>query len=162
MKKGTARTLMIVVGVLFFLAVIGIGSAVWLFTRAVNIASADAKSAERSFEEIRQRFGGVTPILEIRGDEAVISREPPEQTTGDPLTSLRVVAWDDSDGRFTQIDLPFWLLRLKKGPIQFSHQEEVFGRRRLRLTVEQLERYGPTLVLDHQSRRGAHVIVWTE
>jgi hypothetical protein len=162
MKKGTARTLMIIVGVLFLFAILGVGSAVWLFTRAVNVASADAKSAERSFEEIRQKFGGVTPILEVRGDDPVISREPPEQTTGEPLTSLRIVAWDDTDERFTQIDLPFWLLRLKKGPIQFSHQEEVFGRKRLLLTVEQLERYGPTLVLDHQPRRGGHVIVWTE
>jgi hypothetical protein len=162
MKKGTVRTLMIIVGVLFLFAIVGVGSAVWLFMRAVNVASADAKTAERNFDEIRQKFGGVTPVLEIRDDEPTVARQPPEQTTGERLTSLRVVAWDDDDERFTQIDVPFWLLRLKKGPIEFSHREEVFGRQRLRLTVEQLERYGPTLVLDHQPRRGGHVIVWTE
>ena len=162
MKKETARTLMIIVGVLILLAIVGLGSAVWLFTRAVNIGTADAKSAERSFEEIRERFEGVTPVLDVRNDEPSITREPPAQTTGERLTSLRIIAWDGSDERFTRIDLPFWLLRLKKGPIQFSHQEEVFGRQRLRLTVEQLERYGPTLVLDHEGQRGSHVIVWTE
>lgn len=162
MKKGTARTLLIIVGVLILLAVVGLGSAVWLFMRTVNVGQADVASAQRNFDEIRQRFGGVTPLLDIRDEEAVITREPPSVTTGDRLTTLRVMAWDDRDEKFTRIDLPFWLLRLKKGPINIGSHDEIFGRRRLALTVEQLERYGPTLVLDVEPRRGGHVLVWTE
>ena len=162
MKKETARTLMIVAGVVILLAIVGLGSAVWLFKRAVNVADADAKSAEQSFEEVRQRFGGVTPLLELRDDEPTITRQPPEQTTGGRLTSLRIMAWDHDEKRLTHIDLPFFLLRLKKGPIEFANHEKVFGRRPINLTVEQLERYGPTLVLDVQPPRGGHVIVWTE
>jgi hypothetical protein len=32
----------------------------------------------------------------------------------------------------------------------------------LRVTVEDLERHGPGLVLDHQSRHGGRVLAWTE
>jgi hypothetical protein len=32
----------------------------------------------------------------------------------------------------------------------------------LKLTVKDLERYGPSLVLDQRSRGGDRVLVWTE
>jgi hypothetical protein len=33
---------------------------------------------------------------------------------------------------------------------------------KMHLTVEDLERFGPTLILDHQDRKGSHVLVWSE
>jgi hypothetical protein len=37
-----------------------------------------------------------------------------------------------------------------------------FDSERTRLTVEDLERHGAGLVLDHRNARGAQVLVWTE
>jgi hypothetical protein len=162
MKKETARTLMIVVGVLVLLAVLGLGSAVWLFTRSVDIGKADAASARQQFEEIRSRFGGVTPVLEIRHEDPVVTRRPPAQAAGARLTTLRIIAWDDDDDSFARIDLPFWLLRLKSGPIEIASDNVRMSDGDLGVTVEDLERYGPTLILDHEGRGGDRVLIWTE
>ena len=160
MKKQTARTLMLVAGVLILLVILGLGSAVWLFTQAVNVGRADAASAGRRFEEVRERFAGITPVLEVRGRTAVRSRQPPSQGTGGRLSTMRVIHWDADDDSFAQVDVPFWLLRLKSGPIEIM-SEGPMRNAKIDLTVEELERYGSTIVLDHE-HRGSRVLIWTE
>jgi hypothetical protein len=160
MKKQTARTLMIVAGVLILLVVLGLGAAVWLFTRTVNVGKADAASVGRRFEEVREQFAGITPVLEVTGRRASLTRQPPEHGTGTRLTTMRILAWDADDDGYAQIDLPFWLLRLKSGPIEIGTNGPLRDTD-LQLTVDDLERYGPTLLLDHEDRN-SRVLVWTE
>lgn len=161
MKKETARTLTIVVGVLIFLAVMGLASAVWLFTSSINVTQADEQTAAREFDAVRQRFAGITPLLEIRNEDPVLTRQPPPPGTDHPrLTTLRAIHWDPDDDSFARIDLPFWFLRLKSGPIEIFSDNALADD--VHLTVEQLERFGPTLVLDYQGRGGDRLIMWTE
>jgi hypothetical protein len=162
MKKETARTLAIIVGVVILFAIIGLGSALWLFTSSFNRETVDAAGAAQRFEEIRKRFVGITPVLDIRDDEAVVTRRPAAGSQSTRLTTMHVVAWDADDDELVQIDLPFWLLRLKSGPIEIASDHTSVGDNDLGITVEDLERYGPTLVLDHGRRRRGHVLIWTE
>lgn len=162
MKKDTVRTVMLVVGVLFLLAVLGLASAVWLFTRSVNVGTADEADATRSFDEVRSRFAGSEPILRIENETPVVTRRPPSSAPGAALSSLRILAWDPDDGSLARIDVPFWLLRLKSGPIEIVTDQTVLSDSDLGITVEELERFGPTLVLDHEAVGGDRVIVWTQ
>jgi hypothetical protein len=162
MKKETVRTILIVVGILVLLAILGLGSAVWLFMRTFDFEKADTATATQQFESIRGRFEGVTPVLEIMDDEPVVARRPQAQPTGTRLTTMHILAWDPEDDDFVRISLPFWLLRLKSGPIEISSDRRWMGEEDLGITVEELERYGPTLVMDHSGRRGARVMIWTE
>lgn len=161
MKKETVRTLAIVAGVVILLAIVGLGSAVWLFTRSFSRETSDAAGAAQRFDEIRSRFAGVTPVLAIRDDEAIVTRRPAAGAASARLTTLHVAAWDAEDDEFVSIDLPFWLLRLKSGPIEITANRGISSTE-LGITVEDLERYGPTLVLDHGTRRQGHVLIWTE
>jgi hypothetical protein len=160
MKKDTLRTVLIIVGVLILLAIVGLGSAVWLFMRSFDLEQADEPTASQQFDEIRGRFAGVTPVLAIRDERPVVTRRPSNQGTGARLTTLHVLAWDSDDHGLARIDLPFWLLRLKPGPIEISSDR--WDDTELNMTVEELERYGPTLVLDHTGEDGERVIVWTD
>jgi hypothetical protein len=160
MKKETARTLMIIVGLLVLLAVLGLGSALWLFTRSFEAGKADEQTALSEFARIRQRFAGVEPILGMREGDPVILRKPNRAAAPVGLSVLHVIHWDPDDEMFTRIDLPFWLLRLKSGPIEIGSDVGYQGQ--LDLTVEDLERFGPTVVLDHTDRGGDRVLIWTE
>jgi hypothetical protein len=162
MKRETVRTIAIVVGVLILLAIVGLGSAVWLFMRSFDLGKADAATASQQFEQIRSRFAGVTPVLDIRDHDPVLARRAPAQGTGTRLSTLRIIAWDPDDDTFSRIDLPFWLLRLKSGPIEIAARHGRISETELGITVEDLERYGPTLILDHQGEDGERVLVWTE
>jgi hypothetical protein len=160
MKKETARTLMIVVGLLVLLVVLGLASALWLFTQSFEAGRADEATAQAEFARIRQRFAGVEPILDVREGDPVLLRKPNRAAAPVGLSVLHVLHWDPDDESFTRIDLPFWLLRLKSGPIEIGSDVGYQGE--LDLTVEDLERFGPTLVLDHTGAGGDRVLIWTE
>jgi hypothetical protein len=159
MTKNTARAIMIVVGIAILLVIVGLGSAVWLYSQTVARGTADAGKAEATFTEIRGRFAGVKPVLDVRDGEPVLTRKPPEGPPRSRLSTLHVVAWDPDDEGLTRVDLPFWLLRLKSGPIEITSRS---GFENLNLTVEDLERFGPALLMDHVGRGGDRVLVWTE
>lgn len=160
MKKETARALMIVVGLLVLLAVLGLGSALWLFTQSFEAGKADEQTAQAEFTRIRQQFADVEPILGMRDGEPVLVRRPNRAAARVGLSVLHMIHWDPDDESFTRLDLPFWLLRLKSGPIEIGSDVGYQGE--LDLTVEDLERFGPTVVLDHTGTGGDRVLIWTE
>lgn len=162
MKKQTVRTLTIVAGVLILLAVVGVASAVWLFTTSVDIATADEGSATAEFDRVLARFDGVTPVLELRDHEPVVTRRPSQDAARVGLTTLHVLHWDPDDDSFTRVNLPFWFLRLKSGTINIASDNASFSSGDLDLTVEDLERFGPTLLMHHRESDGNRLLIWTD
>lgn len=161
MKKETKRAIVVVIGVLISLAVVGIGLAAILFILATEFTKADQPRADEVWQEIRGRFPGAQPILEVRDHEtAALTREPPANPALRRLESLHIAAWDSDDTSLFRMTLPFWLLRLKSGAITIG--EAVHAAQHLDITVEQLEQFGPSLVLDHEAANGDRVLVWTE
>ena len=61
-----------------------------------------------------------------------------------------------------RVDVPFWLLRLKSGPISFSSYADGFDDRRVKLSVEDIERRGPGIVLDLVEANEGRVLIWAE
>ena len=74
---------------------------------------------------------------------------------------MRVLVYDAHEGRLVHVDLPFWLLRLMPSGALGSFGGD-FSFDSGRLTVEDLERHGPGLVLDARDSRDAQVLIWTE
>jgi hypothetical protein len=62
------------------------------------------------------------------------------------------------------VQIPFWLLRmLPSKNLSLLNDEGIdIDTDRVRLTLDDLERRGPGLVLDTKDRRGSLVLVWTE
>jgi hypothetical protein len=161
MRRSHATILMTVIGVLAFLCIVGVSLGAWFFASVFEHDTADEPAATASFDDIRRRFAGVGPVFSIVGDErAEISREP-STAPGQTLQRLQVMAWDPDDRSMAKVTLPFWILRLKSGPLDLS-QKVMIDHRHVNVTVEQIERYGPTLLVDHQGRGGDRLLVWTE
>jgi hypothetical protein len=159
MKRRKGTVLMIVVGAVVFLGVVTISLGAWFFASVFESTSADERAAAEAFNDIRGRFSGVSPVFFIvDGEDAVVRRQPPDVPAA-PLRTLEIRHWDPDDEGITSVSLPFWVLRLKTGT--FS----VGGRRhpgQLSISSDQIERYGPTLLVDHQGRGGDRLLVWTE
>ena len=162
MKRSHATILMAVIGVLVFLGIVGLSLGVWLFASVFDHDTADKRAATASFDEVRRRFAAVEPVFSITGDErAEIRREPPPAQPGQALERLHVLAWDPDDESLARVTLPFWILRLKTGPLDISGKVMI-NHHHVDVTVEQIERYGPTLLVDHEGRGGDRLLVWTE
>jgi hypothetical protein len=76
--------------------------------------------------------------------------------------ALNVLAFDPDDGRIVRISIPFWLLRMKMRGATVDFNGNKMDLEDLKLTVEDLERFGPTLIVDHRNVHGERVLVWSQ
>lgn len=162
MKRSHATIVMAIVGVLAFLGIVGLSLGAWFFASVFDSETADEPAATLSFEDVRRRFPGQQPVLAILEDrEAVVRREPPALAPARPLERLQLLVWNPEDSGLSRVTLPFWLLRLKAGPLDVASHVSV-NHHRIDITVEQIERYGPALLVDHEAQSGDRLLIWTE
>ncbi len=158
--------LWILLGVFAFLFVLAVGGAAftayWVGSH-MEFVETPAPDAAKSFDEIRAKFPGQRPLIEFQGgDRGTINVNESTTPSSVKLTTLHIVAFDDDEGRMVKVDVPFWLLRLKSGPIAFSSYASGFDDERVRLRVEDIERRGPGIVLDISERSEGRVLIWAE
>jgi hypothetical protein len=111
MRKRTANILLAVFGVGVFICIAVVAAAAWFFASAFETTPADEAVARRSFDEVRARFDGVRPILEVENDDAVVARQPPNQRPSGQLKAVHLRAWKPGN-ELVNVRLPFALLRL--------------------------------------------------
>jgi hypothetical protein len=167
----TKRTwLWVVFGVLICLAIAGValvGGTAYVVSKHVKTELVGKISAEEQFVRQRERFAGQQPLVEVRGDprdqQALVHR-PPEGAHRAELQTMRVLVYDAHAGRLVHVDLPFWLLRLmpsgRLGNVSGAGGDFSFDSGRI--TVDDIERHGPGLILDARDSRDAQVLIWTE
>jgi uncharacterized membrane protein len=161
----------IAVIVIIGLCIIGIiamaAAGIYFVTQQVQITEASPASAERLFDEGRSRFKGAQPLIELDSDGEIVQSHLTEARRARPasdasLEALHILAWDADDEKVVQLEIPFWLLRMKSGPLDVFSETAGLRRADLRLTVRDLEELGPSLLIDHRGRRGDRVLVWTQ
>jgi hypothetical protein len=146
-------------------AVAVVGGTAYFFSRHIRTEAAESDAAAREFDAARQRFAGQQPLIEIRGrDEAIVHRERiPAAMPATKLDTLRVLVYDSDAGKLVHVSIPFWLVRLAPSKnLSFINNGVDFDSDRLRLSVDDLERRGPGLILDHADRRNSQVLIWAE
>lgn len=151
-----------VVGVLALIAVAGVGF--YFVTRHIETAEASPVAAAREFDSVKAGFVGQQPLIELDRDgefvRAHTDRPVPAHTRSPE--DLHLLAFDPSDGRLVRFRIPFWLLRLKTGNATIDLNGNRMDLEDLQLSVEDLERFGPALILDHQAPAGERILVWSK
>jgi hypothetical protein len=153
----------IIVGIL---AAAAIGGTAFFIYRHVNTEFTKTENADQQFKEARARFAGQQPLIEIRkDDEPLLHRDElhASQSTA-KLETLRVLAYDTHEEKLVRVSIPFWLLRLAPSRhMTFLSDSGIdFDSDRVHITLDDLERRGPGLILDQADRRGSQVLVWAE
>ena len=149
----------VVIGI-FAVALIGGGA--YFLHQHVQTRFIGTDTAAEEFARERARFAGQEPLIEVRpGDAPAIHRSPRPGAQGAQLQTLYALAYDADAHKLVRFNIPFWLLRLAP-----SRHVEIFGDADFapdtaRLTLDDLERRGPGLVLD-TTRHGSQVLVWTQ
>jgi hypothetical protein len=151
---------LIAVGILGVITMAAAG--LWFLKSHVDIRPTTIAAATEDFQAIRQRFGDQKPLIELdeRGKFVHANTDRPAGTKR-PET-LHVMAFDPHDEKVFRFELPFWMLRLKSGGTRFDIGRSNVDLARMRITVEDLERYGPILILDQKDTDGSRVLVWSQ
>ena len=144
-----------------FVAMAGIGACVYMVASHFDAKEVTATQAEAEFEAIRARVKDQKPLLEIkRNGQVLVDRLEERAATykGRRPEALRILAWERGEAKRVQITLPMWLLRMK-GTMDLKSSE--VGLEKLNIKIEDLERAGPSLLVDHTDGRH-RLLVWTE
>ena len=165
MKK-RRNWLVVLVAVLVVVVCVGIGAIIattaWV-QQNLTIEESTESAARDEFDQVRNRFPGQAPVLELTDNRSPAYNPARQKVTASrSLERLNVLVWDPRERRLLSFALPFWFLRLKSGPIEFSSYASGLDDRRMNLRVEDIEQYGPGIVLDTTSRDGERVLLWTE
>ena len=151
-----------VIGILGVVAMAGVG--IYYFSQHIDTKTVSPALATRDFDEVKRRFPNQKPLIELddRGRYLRSNTDRETPVNAKSPDAIHVMAFDPHDGRIVQVSIPFWLLRLKMGGTAIDFNGRQMDLEDLRLTVEDLERFGPTLIVDHKSENGDRVLVWSQ
>lgn len=155
---------LILFGVGVLLAVLAVGAAIFGFAwmrEHVDIHDATSAAAETSLDEIRTRFAGRPPLIEVR-DGAVRRNDPPADAARVGLSTVHLVAWDADESKMVRVDLPFWLVRFRGMPIDVDGAEIAIGEAGFTLDADDIERYGTGIIVDAEMDSGERAVIWVE
>ena len=146
---------------LVVLAFVGLAAtgAYFVFRNMENRASAEAE-AVKAIDAVKARFGTRPPLVEIadprRADIRINRPTDPSPTRVD---TVHIMNWKSETGELSRTKAPLWLMRFSSvnilsrlglTPAQF------------RLTVADIERYGPGIIADYAAPGTTRVLVWVE
>jgi hypothetical protein len=145
---------------LILICVALVGTGIYLFSRHIDARHVTRVQADAEFDAIRHQFNDAAPLLEIKNDKVLANRlEERAGTYSGPLpTMLNVLAYDRNESKRVHLSIPLWLLHMKG---KMKLQGEDMGLERLDLSVDDIERAGPALLIDHTDGH-ARLLVWTK
>jgi hypothetical protein len=142
------------------IAVVLIGGAVYVVHDHTSTQFVDAATADAQIDAERARFAGQEPLIELRGVDVPVVHRQPSAARRD-VSVLHVLSYDARTRKLVRMDIPGWLLKFVSahGSIRLANLE-LFNDERDRITLEDIERHGPGLIVDAEAR--SRVLVWTE
>lgn len=143
-------------------AAIGIGIFGVMAYRAVTVERAQPSDALRRFETARSRLPPGLALLTLDDTGNVVQRQEPRPGAPDLIRRLSVLAYHADSQRLISADVPFWFFRIKGPAARYALRDTGFDLDTLGLTPHDLERHGPSVVIDHAKGNGDRLLVWTE
>jgi hypothetical protein len=169
MKCTTRPIVLSVVAGTVIIALTAVGMGFWFFGSYHESSPVSKQSAEAEFSQLRSRFSTQQPLIDMS------LRQPVDMSTvGGPVVPLHIfhtVIFDTRGSqRIVHITVPFWFARLfagRDGEFRWLGQltfldDTEFDSESIHLSLDQLERRGPGLIIDYQHSSGGQFISWVE
>jgi hypothetical protein len=159
MRTWVKRSLIGVAIVMTGFAILAGTTAFYAF-RALDTRTATETESAGEFQAIRTKFGARPPLVEIvTPGRADLKINRSTEVDVRPVTTLHVVTWEADGNRLLKTEVPIWLMRFSS--INVLSQLGVTPDR-FKLTVQDIERYGPGVVIDHNQPGKSRVLIWVD
>ena len=172
-----ARTRRVLLGVAAALVIVGLAVlsiGVWWASSLYQSEQADQARADAAFAEIRARFPGIDPAFQIRERRLVIARRAATVMSPTTPVAVHMLVWQPRERMLSRVTLPLWTSNIATEPLPLEALAGIGqqgigaileAQRRgseLNIRITDLERYGPTLLLDGTTPDGKQVMMWNE
>lgn len=137
------------------------GLAAVIVLRSTEVVASAEREAVIEFERVRARFPPRPPLVEIVDPRqgAIRVNRPPASAQRRHVGTFHILAWAAADQKLVRTSAPVWLMHLS---LQNMASTLGLGGGPWNLTVADVERYGPGLILDFNQPGGARVLVWVQ
>lgn len=158
------RWVLIAFGVVILIIFIGIGAifavTAWV-QQNLQVDTRSPSDAEQEFATVLKEFDGRAPLLEMHEGHPRLKATHDQAAEAPPtrLETLHVLAFDADEERLARFSVPFWLIRMKSEPFRVSAYASGLDDR-IQLRAEDIEKYGPGIILDTKTPSGDHVLLW--
>lgn len=147
--------------VVVLLALIGLGvTGAYFVLRHMEKRTSAEQDVVRTITTVKARFGTRPALIEIadprRADIRINRETPPNPPRVD---TIHILNWKSDTGELTRTEVPLWLMRFSSVNIL---SQLGLAPAQFRLTVADIERYGPGIVLDYGGPGASRVLVWVE
>jgi hypothetical protein len=159
MRTWVKATLGVAAVIAVAMAALG-GTAAYFVLRHMETRVGGEAEAVKAIEAVKTRFGERKPLVELvdprRGDIRINRASEPSAAAVD---TVHVINWKGETGELSRTDVPVWLMRFSTVNIasQLGLAPASF-----RLTVADVERYGPGILVDFASPGSSRTLVWVE
>jgi hypothetical protein len=170
MRSAKLRSVVLAIGLsAAVIASLAVVSAVWFFLHHREAQPASASAASAEFQQLRSRFAGEPPLLDMRLRTTVADAEVPR--AAGPLHAFHTVVFDTRGGeRLVKMTVPYWFgQRFARHDGQFVWLGELtflddteFDPERIQLSLDRIKRHGPGLLVDYQHPSGGQFIAWVD
>ena len=136
------------------------GTGAYYVFRHMETHTGGEPEAAQAIDAIKARFGSRPPLIEIvdpvRGD---IRINRAAQASSARVDTIHVINWKSDTRELSRTQVPLWLMRFSTVNVlsQLGIAPEKF-----RLTVSDIEHYGPGVVVDYGSPGKFRMLLWVE
>ena len=149
-------------------AVIAIIAGSAFFFQHHHSQTVSAQTAEAEFQQLRARFAGQRPLLDMHSRSVL--PEAAEPRAGATLHSFHTVIFDTrGEQRMVRITVPYRVGRLFAGRGGFRWLGELtflddteFDPEPIQLAIDQVAAHGPGLIVDYRHPTGGQFIAWVD
>ena len=143
---------------LVFAALAGTGA--YFVFRSMDKRPSGEAEAVQAIASIRARFGPRAPLIEIADPRrADIRINRPDEASTARVGTIHIVNWERDTGELTRFEVPLTLMKFSS--VNILSQLGI-APARFRLTVKDIERYGPGIVVDYASPGTSRVLIWVD
>jgi len=151
------------------LALTAVGMGVWFFVSHHESNPVSEQSARAEFSQLRSRFSTQQPLVDMNLRQPLEIPLAGQSIT--PLHTFHTVIFDTRGSqRMVHITVPYWFARLfagRDGEFKWLGQltfldDTEFDGEAIHLSLDQLEKRGPGLIIDYQHLSGGQFISWVE
>jgi len=136
------------------------GTGAYFVLRSIEKRTGSEPEAVQAIEAVKARFGPRPPLVEIADPgRADIRINRPGEASPARVDTIHIINWKRDTGELTRFEVPLWLMRFSS--VNVLSQMGI-APARFRLTVNDIERYGPGIVVDYGSPKTSRILVWVD
>ena len=135
-------------------------SGAYFVLRHLEKRAGSEAEAMQAIDAVKARFGSRPPLVEIIDPgSADIKINRPVETAASRVDTLHVINWKSDPGEVVSTEVPLALMRFST--VNIASQLGI-APAKFRLTVSDVERYGPGIIVDYRSRGAFRLLVWVD